>query len=78
MEKFHVTEVTVSSSRKFNLGNYETAEIHASATIQIDEDGNNEKTIKEAYDKGRSLVRDELVEQYKPLKKYFKKDDKSN
>lgn len=66
-QKFKVSKITLSPSRKINLGNYNTVELNAGIEIVFDEAveiGSEE--LKKAYEQGRKILREEFIEQYKP------------
>lgn len=81
--KYRIKEVKINTSRKLNLGNYETVDLSAGMSVEILEDTSTmteeeAKTfITEAYNSCREFVKDELTRQYEPYKAlYDKKKDK--
>ena len=59
-EPFKIKEITISSSRTINLGNYESMQVQGSCTIEIDDPSQLEL----ARDKAIQEVRKQMNEVY--------------
>lgn len=59
-EPFKIKEITISSSRTINLGNYESMQVQGSCTIEIDDSSQLEL----ARDKAIQEVRKQMNEVY--------------
>ena len=74
-----ISKIMLWPTRKLNLGNYESTELSAGVELvldpPVDPDG---KEIKEAFEVGRKIIKDEFTEQYKPYKKMLNKKENNN
>lgn len=70
IENFKVSKIMLWPSRKINLGNYSTVDLNAGIEIVFDNPVlSDSQELKDAYEKARKIVREELNEQYKPFRK---------
>jgi hypothetical protein len=67
------TTVSISYSRKFNLGNYESIELGCSLWAQVDEDEDSERVTEFLYLQAKQAVKEAVMpvlrdSEYRPAK----------
>jgi hypothetical protein len=73
-DTFKVSKISISPSRKMNLGDYETGELSAMVEIVFSESVSVDSLeVQDAFTAARKLVSREFEEQWKPLVAYKKK-----
>jgi hypothetical protein len=73
-----ISKIMLWPTRKINLGNYESAELSAGIELSFDKPVSiDSKEVKEGFEEGRKVVREQMTKQYEPYRKMFEEREKN-